>query len=122
LAQQTYEKSEWTQDDLRILRGCWKEFERRGGENAVMFFRPAFFGLLKVHEVESGEVDEGYVRMLERTGSEIAQDYWEIMRKPRAVDVTPYENPKHLEFEEWEALEELARITSQEGQNEPPES
>lgn len=81
LAQQTYEKNEWTQDDLRILRDCWNEFEQRGGENAVMFFRPAFFGVLKVHEVESGEVDEEYVCMLERTGSEIARDYREIMRK-----------------------------------------
>jgi hypothetical protein len=81
LAQLTYEKKEWTQDDLRILRGCWKEFDQRGGDNAVMFFRPAFFGALKVHEIESGEVDENYVCMLERTGSEIAQDYREIMRK-----------------------------------------
>jgi hypothetical protein len=81
LAQQTYEKSEWTQDDLRILRACWKEFEHRGGDNAVMFFRPAFFGVLKVHEVENGDVDEDYVRMLERTGSEIARDYRSIMRK-----------------------------------------
>ena len=81
LAQQTYEKSEWTRDDLWILLACWKEFERRGGENAVMFFRPAFFGVLKVHEIESGEVDENYVCLLERTGSEIAQDYREIIRK-----------------------------------------
>jgi hypothetical protein len=81
LAQQIYEKNDWAQDDLRILRACWNEFERRGGDNAVMFFRPAFFAVLKVHEVESGEVDEDYVRMLERTGSEIAQDYREIVRK-----------------------------------------
>jgi hypothetical protein len=81
LAQQTYEKSDWTQSDVEILRDCWKEFDQRGGDNAVMFFRPAFFGVLKVHEVESGEVAEDYVRMLERTGSEIAQDYRRIMRK-----------------------------------------
>ena len=48
----------------------------------------------------------------------IASAYREIMRKLRAVDVTPYEKPKDLpEFEEWEALEELMRITSQEAQN-----
>ena len=81
LAQRTYEKADWAQGDLRILRACWREFERRGGDNAVMFFRPAFWGVLKVHEIESGEVDENYVRMLERSGSEIAQDYREIMRK-----------------------------------------
>ena len=81
LAQQTYEKDEWTQRDLGILRDCWTEFEQRGGENAVMFFRPAFFGVLKVHEIESGVVDEGFIRMLESIGSEIAQDYREIMRK-----------------------------------------
>ena len=55
LAQRTYEKKEWRQDDLRILRACWNEFERRGGDNAVMFFRPAFFAVLKVHEVENGK-------------------------------------------------------------------
>jgi hypothetical protein len=85
LAQQTYEKSDWTLDDLRILRACWTEFEQRGGDNAVMFFRPAFWGVLKVHEIETGEVDEDYVRMLERTGSEIARDYREIMGKLERV-------------------------------------
>jgi hypothetical protein len=81
LAQQTYEKDEWTQGDLGILRDCWTEFEQRGGDNAVMFFRPVFFGVLKVHEIESGVVDEGFIRMLEGIGSEIAQDYREITRK-----------------------------------------
>jgi hypothetical protein len=81
LAQQTYEKNEWTQEDVRILRGSWDEFQQRGGENAVMFFRPAFFGVLKVHEIESGVVDEGFIRMLESIASEIAQDYREIVRK-----------------------------------------
>ncbi len=86
LAQQTYDKAEWTKDDVRILRACWNEFEQRDGDNAVMFFRPAFWGVLKVHEIETGEVDEDYVGMLERSGAEIAQDYREIMRKlERAV-------------------------------------
>jgi len=79
LAQQTYDKDEWTQGDLRILRACWSEFEQRGGENAVMFFRPTFFGVLKVHEIETGEVDEEFIRMLEP--SQIARDYREIIRK-----------------------------------------
>jgi hypothetical protein len=56
-----------------------------GGENAVMFFRPAFWGVLKFHEIETGEVDEDYVLMLERTGSEIATDYREVMRKLRGA-------------------------------------
>ena len=85
LAQQTYEKSEWSREDIAILRACWREFEWRGGENAVMFFRPAFWGILKFHEVETGEVDEDYVLMLERTGSEIATDYRDVMRKLRGA-------------------------------------
>jgi hypothetical protein len=79
LAQRTYEKKEWTQDDLRILRACWNEFERRGGDNAVMFFRPAFFGVLEVDEIETGKVDEEFIRTLEP--SQIARDYREIIRK-----------------------------------------
>jgi hypothetical protein len=79
LALQAYEKQEWTQDDLRILRACWNEFEKRGGGNAVMFFRPAFFTVLKVHEVENGDVDEEFIRTLEP--SQIARDYREIIRK-----------------------------------------
>jgi hypothetical protein len=85
LAQQTYDKNDWSLDDIAILRACWNEFERRGGENAVMFFRPAFFGVLKFHEIETGEVDEDYVLMLERTGAEIAVDYRDVMRKLRGV-------------------------------------
>jgi hypothetical protein len=79
LAQQIYEKNDWAQDDLRILRACWNEFERRGGDNAVMFFRPAFFSVLKVHEVESGEIGEEFILTLEP--SQIARDYREIIRK-----------------------------------------
>jgi hypothetical protein len=89
----------------------------------VLFFRPTYFDVLKFHEIDSGEVGEEQVEMYECSGAEIARDYREIMRKLRAVDVTPYEKPKDLpEFEEWEALEELMRITSQEGQNEPTDS
>ena len=85
LAQQTYEKNDWSLDDIAILRACWKEFEWRGGENAVMFFRPAFWGVLKFHEIDSGEVTEEDVQMWERTGAEIAVDYRDVMRKLRGV-------------------------------------
>ncbi len=85
LAQQTYEKEDWSLDDIAILRACWNEFERRGGENAVMFFRPAFWGVLKFHEIETGEVTEEDVQMCERTGAEIAVDYRDVMRKLRGA-------------------------------------
>jgi len=88
LAQQTYEKEDWSREDIGTLRACWNEFELRGGENAVMFFRPAFWGVLKFHEIETGEVDEDYVQMCERTGAEIATDYREVMRKLRGAKKT----------------------------------
>ena len=87
LAQQTYEKNEWSQADTNLLRHCWSEFQTRGGDNALMFFRPAYWGVLKFHEIDSGEVDEEYVLMLERTRSEIASDYREVMRKLRNSDL-----------------------------------
>jgi hypothetical protein len=122
LAQGTYDREQWSPDDVYTLRACWEEFERRGFGQPVLFFRPAYFDVLKFHEVDSGEVGEEQVEMYERTGVEIAPDYREIMRKLQAVDVTPYEKPKDLpQFEEWEALEELVRITSQEDQNDSPD-
>ena len=90
LAQQTYEKNDWSLDDIAILRACWNEFELRGGENAVMFFRPAFWGVLKFHEIDSGEVTEEEVQMCERTGAEIAVDYREIQRKLRVAASQSY--------------------------------
>ena len=49
--------------------------------------------------------------MYERTRAEIAPDYREVMRKLRAVDVTPYEKPKDLpQFEEGEALAGCGKI------------
>lgn len=81
LAQETYEKHKWSQEDKQVLRACWNEFQWRGGENAVMFFRPAYWGVLKFHEIESGEVDEEFVQMLERNEAAIAPDYREVMRK-----------------------------------------
>ena len=123
LAQETYDKEQWSAGDVYALRACWEEFERRGFGQPVLFFRPAYFDVLKFYEVDGDEVGEEQVQMYERSGAEIARDYREIMRKLRAVDVTPYEKPKDLpEFEEWEALEELMRITSQEAQNGPTDS
>ena len=85
LAQKTYDKNAWTAADVRILRECWNEFEKRGGYNALMFFRPAYFCALKVHEIESGEVNEAEVERMEMIGAEIATDYREIMRKLEAA-------------------------------------
>jgi hypothetical protein len=117
-AQETYDKEQWSPDDIYTLRACWDEFERRGFGQPVIFFAPTYFGVLKVHEVESGEVDEDRVQMYERTGAEIALDYREIMRKLRGVDVAPYEKPNDLpEFDESDALDELIRITSEEAQS-----
>lgn len=118
LAQNTYHKEQWSPDDVYTLRACWEAFERRGFGQPVIFFAPNYFDVLKVHEVESGEVDEERVQMYERTGAEIALDYREIMRKLRGVDVAPYEEPNDLpEFDESDALDELIRITSEEAQN-----
>jgi len=83
LAQEIYDKANWSPDDVRSLRACWEEFQKRGGENAVMFFRPAYWGVLKFHEIDSGEVGEADVKMYERTGAEIVADYREIMHKLR---------------------------------------
>ena len=121
LAQESYGKEQWSPDDVYTLRACWEEFERLGFGQPVLFFRPTYFDVLKFHEVDSGEVGEEQVQMCERTGAEIARDYREIMRKLRAVDVTPYEKPRDLpQFEEWEALEELMRIASQEPRSDSP--
>ena len=122
LAHDTYHKEQWSPDDVYTLRACWEAFERRGFGQPVIFFRPAYFDVLKFHEVDSGEVGEESVQMYERTEGEIAADYREIMRKLRGVDVTPYEKPEDLlEFDESDALEELIRITSQEAQNDSPD-
>lgn len=122
LAQETYDKEHWSTDNVYTLRACWEEFERRGFGQPVLFFRPTYFDVLKFHEVDSGEVGEGHVQMYERTGAEIAGDYREIMLKLRGVEVAPYEKPKDMpQFEEWEALDELIRITSQEDQSQSPD-
>lgn len=60
----------------------------RGGENAVMFFRPAYFDVLKFHEIDTRDVGEADVQMWEHTGAEIATDYREVMRKLRSMGNT----------------------------------
>jgi hypothetical protein len=123
LAQETYDKEQWSQEDVYTLRACWEEFERRGFGQPVIFFRPTYFDVLKFHEIDCGDVGEEQVQTYEHTGTEIAPDYREIMRKLRRVDVAPYEKPEDLpEFDESEALEELIRITSQEAESESPDS
>jgi len=122
LAQDAYDKEQWSPDDVYTLRACWEEFERRGFGQPVIFFAPTYFDVLKVHEVESSEVGEDQLQMYERTGAEIARDYRQIMRKLSGVDVAPYEEPKELpEFDESDALDELIRITSQEAQDDSPD-
>ena len=122
LAQETYDSEQWSSDDVYTLRACWEEFERRGFGQPVIFFSPTYFDVLKVHEIDSGEVGEEQVQMYERTGAEIAPDYRKIMRKLSTVDVAPYEQPKDLpQFDESDALDELVRIASQEAQNESPD-
>lgn len=88
-----------------------------------MFFRPAYFDVLKFHEVDSGEISEERVQMYERTGAEIAPDYREVMRKLRGVEVSPYEKPQDLpEYEYWEAIEQLMRMMEQDAPSEPTDS
>ncbi|HYW40218.1 MAG TPA: hypothetical protein VE957_19085 [Terriglobales bacterium] len=121
LGPETYGKEQWSEADVRTLRECWHEYQRRG-EDTITLFRPAYSNALTFHEIDSGEVGEERVQMYERTGAEIAPDYRKVLRKLRGIDVAPYEKPEDLpQFEEWEALEELIRITSQEAQNESPD-
>ena len=109
-------------DDVYTLRACWEEFERRGFGQPVIFFRPAYFDVLKFHEIDSGEVSEDQVQIYERAGAEIAPQYREITRKLRGIGVTPYEKPTDLpNFDESDALEELMRIISLEPQSDSPD-
>jgi hypothetical protein len=112
LGQDTYDKQQWSAEDIRTLRGCWDEYQRRG-EDTITLFRPAYADVFTFHEIDGGEVGVDDVRLLERAGAGIAPDYREVMRKLRGVEVPPYEKPENLpEYEDWEAIEELIRITS----------
>jgi hypothetical protein len=85
LGQDTYDKQQWSAEDVRTLRGCSDEYQRRG-EDTITLFRPAYADVLTFHEIDDGEVGEDYVRLLERAGAGIAPDYRRVMRKLRAVE------------------------------------
>ena len=85
LGHDTYRSQDWSAEDVRTLRGCWDEYQRRG-ENTITLFRPAYSHVQAFHEIDSGEVGEGDVRLLELAGAGIAADYRDIMRKLRAVE------------------------------------
>lgn len=120
LGQETYNKEQWSPDDVYTLRACWEEFERRGYGQPVLFFAPTYFDVLKFHEIDSGEVGEERVQMYERTGAEIAPYYREVMRKLRGVEVSPYEKPQDLpEYDDLEAIDQLVRMIEQDTQTEP---
>ena len=85
LGQDTYDKQHWSAEDVRTLRGCWDEYQRRG-KDIITLFRPAYVDVLTFHEIDSGEVGEDDVRLLERAGAGIAPDYRAVMGKLRAVE------------------------------------
>lgn len=85
LGHDTYCKRHWSVADVRTLRGCWGEYQRRG-EDTITLFCPAYSGVLEFHEIDGGTITEDNVRSLERAGAGIAADYREVMRKLRAVE------------------------------------
>ena len=85
LGLETYEKQQWSAEDVRTLRGCWDEYQRRG-ENTITLFRPAYSYVLTFHEIDSGEVSEHDVQLLECAGAGIAADYREATHKLRAAE------------------------------------
>ena len=98
LGQDTYDKQQWSETDVRTLRECWDEYQRRG-EDTITFLRPSYSQVLTLHEIESGEVSEDDVRLLERAGAGIATDYREVMRKLRAVERIQRQSQDHAEAE-----------------------
>jgi hypothetical protein len=85
LGRETYDKQHWSPEDVRLLRDCWDDFQRRG-EDTMMFCRPSYSDVQAFHEIDSGEVGEGDVRLLALAGAGIAADYREVVRKLRAVE------------------------------------
>ena len=84
LGLETYEKQRWSAEDVRTLRGCWDEYQKRG-EDTITLFRPAYADVLTFHEIDGGEIGDDDVRLLEHAGAGIAPDYREVMGKMRAV-------------------------------------
>lgn len=81
----TYDKQHWSGEDVRTLRGCWDEYQRRG-EDTITLFHPAYSVVLTFHEIDGGTITEDDVRSLERAGAGIATDYRQAMGKLRAVE------------------------------------
>lgn len=85
LGHDTYCKQHWSAEDVRLLRDCWDDFQRRG-EDSIMFCRPAYSDVQAFHEIDTGKVREDDILLLERAGAGIASDYHEVLRKLRAVE------------------------------------
>ncbi len=85
LGLETYDKHRWSEEDVRTLRGCWDEYQKRG-EDTITLFRPAYADVLTFHEIDGGEIGDDDVRLLEHAGAGIAADYRGVMRKLRAVE------------------------------------
>ena len=82
LGLETYEKQRWSAEDVRTLRGCWDEYQRRG-KDTITLFHPAYSVVLTLHEIDGGTITEDDVRSLERAGAGIAADYRAVVRKLR---------------------------------------
>jgi hypothetical protein len=98
LGQDTYDKRWWSEADVRTLRGCWDEYQRRG-EDTITLFRPSYSNVLTFHQIDDGDVGEDDVRSLERAGAEIAPDYREVMRKLRVVERVHRQTKHHAATE-----------------------
>ena len=82
MGQETYGKEQWSAEDVRTLRGCWDEYQRRG-KDTITLFHPAYSIVLTLHEIDGGTITEDDVRSLERAGAGIAADYRAVVRKLR---------------------------------------
>ena len=82
LGRETYDKQHWSAEDVRTLRGCWDEYQRRG-KDTITLFHPAYSIVLTLHEIDGGTITEDDVRSLERAGAGIAADYRAVVRKLR---------------------------------------
>ena len=85
LGLETYDKQHWSAEDVRTLRNCLDEYQRRG-EDMIALFRPAYSHVLTFHGIDSGEISEEDIQSLEHAGAGIAVDYRGVMRKLRSVE------------------------------------
>ena len=98
LGRETYDKRHWSDEDVRMLRECWDEYQRRGADT-MTFCRPSYSDVLTFHQIDDGDVGEDDVRLLERAGAGIAPDYREVMRKLRAVERIEEPSQRDTAFE-----------------------